>query len=136
MVSQLCHRFNKTLANDFQRLAMHDTETWTDPEVFRPERFMDSANDTSPDPALYVFGFGKRYVTAAPASIPLLIGSLRLCPGKHLAERILHLVIVQTLALFTIEPAPGMDRQSTVEFSTGFLRLVVAQFLRRMAKAY
>ena len=42
---------------------MHDSETYEDPDVFRPERFMrDGKLDGGMvDPRAFVFGFGRRY---------------------------------------------------------------------------
>ncbi|KAI0704552.1 cytochrome P450 [Earliella scabrosa] len=59
-----------------------------DPHAFVPERFLDSNPDNVPvDPASWAFGFGKR-----------------ICPGKHLAENSLFILISTILAVFDIAP--------------------------------
>ena len=41
----------------------HDPEVYTDPDVFRPERFIAENGETlPPDPRTLVFGFGRRCV--------------------------------------------------------------------------
>ena len=51
---------------------MHDPNTYTDPDAFRPERFMGSNPEM--DPHALVFGFGRR-----------------VCPGRELADTSLWL---------------------------------------------
>ncbi|KAF9063633.1 cytochrome P450 [Rhodocollybia butyracea] len=55
-----------------------------DSTAFYPERFLDSTSKT-PDPGAYVFGFGRR-----------------VCPGKHLAESSLFILIATMLCCFDI----------------------------------
>ena len=52
---------------------MHDSETYEDPDVFRPERFMRDGklDPNTRDPVPFVFGFGRRHVatrTAVPCT--------------------------------------------------------------------
>ncbi|KAG5651397.1 hypothetical protein H0H81_008779 [Sphagnurus paluster] len=73
-----------------------------DPKAFIPERFLDP-NDTTPDPATWAFGFGRR-----------------ICPGKALAENSLMALISGILAAFDIlPPAEGVVEQN---FELGLVR--------------
>lgn len=59
-----------------------DPEVWTDPEVFRPERWFEQ-----PDAPMFTYGMGYR-----------------MCAGSLLANRELYLVFMRTLSSFRIEP--------------------------------
>jgi cytochrome P450 len=84
---------------------LHDEEHYPLPNAFNPDRFLDSSQ---PDPALYVFGFGRRA-----------------CPGSHLAQASLFLSIAQTLALFDIKRTrdqSGNEVVPSAEWITGTIR--------------
>lgn len=76
----------------------HDAELYPNPDVFEPERFKDHHLDSAsaaiqPD---YIhrdhfnYGFGRR-----------------LCPGIHVAEQSLYIVISRILWAFDIQKKPG-----------------------------
>ncbi|KAJ7756417.1 cytochrome P450 [Mycena maculata] len=65
-----------------------DPESYPEPEVFRPERFI--GPNPQPDPRKIVFGYGRR-----------------LCPGNALAEMTMLIIIARTLATFDIQPRKG-----------------------------
>ncbi|KAI0734033.1 cytochrome P450 monooxygenase [Fomitopsis betulina] len=70
---------------------MRDTEHYVDPDVFRPERFLeiDPGSDFDAwDPKKLVFGFGRR-----------------VCPGAHLADNSVWLVISRIIATLDIRKA-------------------------------
>lgn len=73
-----------------------DPGTYHEPEQFKPERFL----GPSPEPLSvdYVFGFGRR-----------------ICPGKHLADANLFLVIAQSLATLDIRKAVDGDSGEVIE---------------------
>ncbi|KAK7685292.1 hypothetical protein QCA50_011655 [Cerrena zonata] len=56
-----------------------------EPHKFNPDRFLNSNRTT--DPSDYIFGFGRR-----------------ICPGRHLAENFIFLMISNILSNFTISP--------------------------------
>ncbi|KAI0353745.1 cytochrome P450 [Trametes cingulata] len=74
----------------------HNSSSYPCPDDFKPERFMDPEGKYStqlvPDPRRFVFGFGRRS-----------------CPGVHVADSFLYIVIVTVLASFTISPALDED---------------------------
>lgn len=63
-----------------------DSETYHDPEAFKPERFLAPYNE--PFATNFTFGFGRR-----------------VCPGKVLADASLFLTFAQSLAVFDIRKA-------------------------------
>ncbi|KAI0302454.1 cytochrome P450 [Multifurca ochricompacta] len=72
---------------------LHDSATYPEPNIFKPERFLKSDGSSRDDPTLTsAFGFGKR-----------------ICPGRHFAEATLFIVIASMLSVFNIEKRPGSD---------------------------
>lgn len=61
----------------------HDPSVYHDPDQFLPERYL--APSEEPDPAGFVFGFGRR-----------------VCPGRRLADSTLFLAAARVLATFDI----------------------------------
>nr|UOW66142.1 cytochrome P450 305A1 [Rhopalosiphum padi] len=64
----------------------HNPLKWNDPEVFRPERFIDTNGKLNTIEDMYFFGFGKRR-----------------CPGEALAQRFVSLVFANLIHDFIIE---------------------------------
>ncbi|KAJ5419843.1 uncharacterized protein N7487_003393 [Penicillium crustosum] len=64
-----------------------DPEVWTDPDEFRPERWLEQ-----PDAPLFTYGMGYR-----------------MCAGSLLANRELYLVFIRTLNSFRLEPHDKTD---------------------------
>ncbi|KAF7353983.1 Cytochrome P450 [Mycena venus] len=83
---------------------MHDPEIYPAPFDFNPERFLFPSEDPklNPDPRRYMFGFGRRS-----------------CPGQYLAEDVLYITIVTTLAVFRIGPAKKSKTVKDVEYTSG-----------------
>lgn len=63
-----------------------DPTVYRDPEIFNPERYLAPLDE--PDPAGFVFGFGRR-----------------ICPGRRLAESTIFLAVAKVLATFEIGKA-------------------------------
>ena len=79
------------LALTFCRAILHDPVTYPEPDVFKPERFINSDGTLRDDPVLTsVFGYGKR-----------------ICPGRHLADATLFIVIASLLSVFNIKKSNG-----------------------------
>ncbi|KAL5512341.1 hypothetical protein ACEPAG_3333 [Sanghuangporus baumii] len=68
---------------------MHDERNYAEPEIFDPDRFIQSADDAPPvlDPTMAVFGFGRR-----------------ICPGRHFAEAFLWIAMASILSVYDILP--------------------------------
>ncbi|TBU34090.1 cytochrome P450 [Dichomitus squalens] len=77
---------------------MHDPNIYEDPYEFRPERFIHNGRldfSGAPDPASFVFGFGRR-----------------ICPGRYFAENGLFINVASVLHVFDI--SPPVDDQGNV----------------------
>lgn len=101
------------------------------PDDFVPERHLDGSETV--DPYSYVFGFGRRCaIVYCVSGLDKLIAVCRVCPGRHLADNALFMMITSILSCFTISPkptslndAPGVgDRKQLVEpvFSKHLIR--------------
>ncbi|KAI9451431.1 cytochrome P450 [Lactarius psammicola] len=65
---------------------LHDAEAYPEPEEFRPERFLTEEGKVKDDPLLvYAFGYGRR-----------------MCPGRHLVDSTLWILVVSVLATFNV----------------------------------
>lgn len=69
------------------KLILLDPDIWTDPDEFRPERWLEQ-----PDAPLFTYGMGYR-----------------MCAGSLLANRELYLVFMRTLNSFRLEPYDKTD---------------------------
>lgn len=65
---------------------MHDPEVYSDPDVFKPERYLAPLNE--PDPSDLAFGYGRRA-----------------CAGRFFADAGVYITIVRLLAVFQIRKA-------------------------------
>ncbi|PVF98743.1 cytochrome P450 [Serendipita vermifera] len=88
-----------------------DPKIWGDPEVFRPERFLDrEAAQRLPNPLVVIFGYG-----------------LRACPGMHMADRIGFHLAATILALYSISPLKDqiIPDPNTIEYTDRVIRHVI-----------
>ncbi|GFG40194.1 hypothetical protein Cfor_09782 [Coptotermes formosanus] len=82
---------------------LHDREHWSDPEVFRPERFLDADGKFVKDERLIPFGVGKR-----------------VCLGEILAKDMLFLMFTNLMQEFTFR-TPEEDPYPTTDALPGFI---------------
>lgn len=102
---------------------MHDPTVYEDPDVFRPERFIrDGKPDFSaaPDPAKFIFGFGRRYVTGITTNTSDICSPQcvswyphgRICPGRHFGMNGLFINVASVLHVFDITPPVDEEGQA------------------------
>ena len=71
------------------RAILHDPEAYTEPDKFKPERFLNEDGTVRDDPMLsLVFGVGKR-----------------ICPGRHLVDATVFIVTSSILSVFDVTKA-------------------------------
>ncbi|KAH9986740.1 cytochrome P450 [Russula compacta] len=81
---------------------LHDPALYPEPDIFKPERFLNPDGSLRDDPTLIAaFGFGKR-----------------ICPGRHLVDATLFILVSSMLSVFTLERGKdGWDKPSDYTFS-------------------
>ena len=87
----------------FRRAVLHNPATYPEPDSFRPERFINPDGSLHDDPVVTsAFGFGKR-----------------ICPGRHLADATIFIVVASLLSVFNIKKGRGTDEGPDVYPFTG-----------------
>jgi hypothetical protein len=75
------------------RAILHDPVLYPEPDVFKPERFLNADGSLRDDPIWTTgFGYGKR-----------------ICPGRFFADTILFIVAASVLSVFNIEKQKGAE---------------------------
>jgi cytochrome P450 len=70
---------------------LRDPAVYPDPDAFKPERFLNADGSLRDDPVLIsAFGFGKR-----------------ICPGRHLVDSMLFIVVASLFSVFRVEKGKG-----------------------------
>ncbi len=118
LFSNLLHKY---------RAITHNANTYPEPHMFSPERFLPlNGTESQLDPMLFVFGFGRRYVLNYIAGCNPWHGLTiyRRCPGLHLADRFVYLVIARLLAVFKFQPFDESELNETSDFKSGLISWV------------
>ncbi|KAF9449723.1 cytochrome P450 [Macrolepiota fuliginosa MF-IS2] len=90
---------------------MHDPSLFPNPDIFNPDRFLESKlrGWAQPDPCRWAFGFGRRA-----------------CPGTHFAETSMLFAMAGILSEFSISLPGSSDGANTakpkISFTTGITR--------------
>ncbi|KAK6537207.1 hypothetical protein TWF694_011404 [Orbilia ellipsospora] len=85
-----------------------DPSVYTEPQLFKPERFLGAFGSDERDPHTWAFGFGRR-----------------VCPGRRLADANLFVTIAQSLTVFDIkkpvDPKTGIEIDRVVGATPGLV---------------
>ena len=93
------------MASTFSRAILHDPERYPEPNVFKPERFLDLDGSLLDDPVLVSgFGYGKR-----------------ICPGRHFLDATLFITVASLLSVFNIEKGEDTKGQPFEYTYTGHI---------------
>jgi Cytochrome P450 len=85
MVSGLQHA--PKLASIVYRAILHDASVYPEPDVFKPERFLNPDGSSREDVILTsAFGYGRR-----------------ICPGRHFVDATLFITVASLFSVFNIE---------------------------------
>ncbi|KAI0746356.1 cytochrome P450 [Daedaleopsis nitida] len=84
---------------------LHNENEYKDPDVFFPERFLSPGSQVR-DPRTLIYGFGRR-----------------ICPGMHLANAFVYLVIARMIATFKFDPKveDGVEQLPALDFCPGLV---------------
>jgi len=79
-----------------------DSSIYPEPDVFKPERFLNSDGSLRDDPLLLsAFGYGKR-----------------ICPGRHFVDATLFIYVASLLSVFRIEEVQdGQEKRSKYKYT-------------------
>ncbi|PVF92945.1 cytochrome P450 [Serendipita vermifera] len=112
-----------TMIHQNNGLMLTDPRVWGDPEVFRPERFLEEEATNRPNPLVVIFGYG-----------------IRVCAGMYFADKVAFHTGVVIASLFDIVPMDGQSipDPNTIEYSDGAFCQPIGfecQFVPRNKKA-
>jgi len=94
----------------YHRLVFNDPERYQDPHIFNPDRYVDTPTHKGEmDPTLLAFsvGMGRRF-----------------CPGYHMAQSLIFIIVAQILSIFDIDPPKdenGVEVIPPADFEMGHI---------------
>ncbi|KAF8258559.1 cytochrome P450 [Lactarius quietus] len=104
--SQFLTQLRKMFSEDFfipkGEAIFQDPSIYPEPDVFKPERFLNSDGSLRDDPLLLsAFGYGKR-----------------ICPGRHFVDATLFIYVASLLSVFRIEEVQdGQEKRSKYKYT-------------------
>jgi hypothetical protein len=98
---------------------MMSKEGCSNPDVFRPERFLE--DPSLRDPSEYIFGFGRRHFFQLICVDCDVDYHYRRCPGKHFGNASRWFAAATIVATLEIQP-PTSDKKPDVKFTHSFVR--------------
>jgi cytochrome P450 len=120
---------------------LRDEQLYPDPSKFDPERFMEKVDEETRrrrDPRSCIFGFGRRYVFFWCFLLLLnhclflfKIPVIRICPGSHLVESSIWLLIVCMIATLDISKAKdehGREIDPNPKFDNEVVRYIASTY--------
>jgi Cytochrome P450 len=86
---------------------LHDSSVYPEPDVFKPERFLNLDGSLRDDPILVsAFGYGRR-----------------ICPGRHFVDATLFITVASLFSVFNISKGQSEDgRPFTYSYTGSILR--------------
>jgi cytochrome P450 len=87
----------------------HDEHLYKEPHAFEPQRFLDQDKMAPPPTTSIAFGFGRRYVDVPWHYRGSDCPSIRVCPGRELADASLWIICALTLATVNIGKSFGAN---------------------------
>ena len=93
------------MSHAWYRFILNDPESYPDPDVFNPERFL--GKNQQPNPREACFGWGRR-----------------LCLGSRLAESMIFIYVAMALATLDVSRyvENGVELEPKYEYNEGMLR--------------
>ena len=103
MVSGLHHA--PKLASIIYRAILHDPSVYPEPDVFKPERFLNPDGSSCEDLRLMsAFGYGRR-----------------ICPGRHFVDATLFITVASLFSVFNIQKGQRAEGEPFTYSYTGSL---------------
>jgi Cytochrome P450 len=97
------------------RAIFHDPTVYPEPNVFKPERFLNPDGSSREDPVLVsAFGFGRR-----------------ICPGRHFVDATLFITVASLFSVFNIQKGQGAEGEPFTYSYTGSIIRYDYTLLRR-----
>lgn len=107
-------------SHPFSRSILHDTEVFSEPEEYKPERYLKDGklNADARSPHVAAFGYGRRPVRLLGRCFCPHLPASRICPGRHFSDDSLFILIALVLSVFNIDP-PVDEHGNAIKLTPG-----------------